>query len=78
MYNLHKLMVWALVLLSTPARMATALPVNLSAEANASPATAPYQMTLDTTQAQAIRVIARPLPNFDADVLQPLKAKQAA
>ncbi len=78
MYNVHKLISWILVLASTPVGMAAALPVHLTSTAYASNATAPYQMTLDTTQAKAIRVIARPLPNFDTDVLQPLKAKQAA
>jgi hypothetical protein len=78
MYNLHNLLVWGLILISTPVRMAAALPLSHIAEANAQEATTPYQLVLDITHEQAVRVVSHPLPNFDTDVLQPLRANQAA
>ncbi|HEX7259901.1 MAG TPA: transglycosylase family protein [Candidatus Saccharimonadia bacterium] len=58
--------------------MATALPLNLITTVNAQSTTAPYQIVLDTTQVQAIRSITPAQPDFDTDVLQPLRAKQSA
>lgn len=78
MYNLHKLMAWSLLLISTPIHLAAALPLSLVAPVNAQEASTPYQLVLDTTHEKAVRVVSPPLPNFDTDVLQPLRANQAA
>ena len=79
MYNLHKLIIWFTIVIS-PARMIAALPVLLPAPVNAQAAvsSAPYHLTLDTTKAQAITVVGPKQPDFDSDVLVPLRATQAA
>lgn len=39
---------------------------------------APYKIKLDTQAVQPVTVVVAPKPNFDTDVIDPLKAKQAA
>jgi hypothetical protein len=80
MYTLHRLITWFMILI-TPARMLAALPLLVSQPVNAQAAittSAPYHLTLDTTNPQAITVQVPAQPNFDTDVLAPLRADQAA
>jgi hypothetical protein len=79
LYQLHRLMAIALVLVS-PVRLAATIPVAIPATAHAQAvhASAPYNLTLDTTKVQPITVYTAPRPNFDTDVLAPLHAAQAA
>jgi hypothetical protein len=80
MYNLHRLITWFTILVS-PVRMVAALPLTLPATSVlAAQTTAPshISMTLDTHNPQALAVHVPPQPNFDRDVLDPLRADQAA
>jgi hypothetical protein len=79
MYTLHRLITWFMILI-TPARMLAAVPLLFSQPVNAQAAitSAPYHMTLDTTNPQAITVQVPAQPDFDTDVLAPLRADQAA
>ncbi|HSX41157.1 MAG TPA: transglycosylase family protein [Candidatus Saccharimonadales bacterium] len=53
--------------------------ITASATAQASVETpAPYEIKLDTLQVQPVTVVVAPKPNFDTDVIAPLKAKQEA
>jgi len=79
MVTLHRLITWLMILIS-PARMVAALPLIIPTTASAQVATqtAPYHIVLDTTQAQPLVVEAPARPDFDTDVLKPLRAAQAA
>ncbi len=80
MYSLHRLVTWLMVLIS-PVRMLAALPLLIPHTVHAQAAvtiSAPYQVTLNTHSPQALEVHMPPRPNFDADVLAPLRAQQAA
>ncbi|HUC87519.1 MAG TPA: transglycosylase family protein [Candidatus Saccharimonadales bacterium] len=79
MYTLHKLITWFMILIS-PARMIAALPIIIptSVSAQSAQTNAPYHLTLDTSTPQAITVHVPAQPNFDTDVLAPLRAEQAA
>jgi transglycosylase-like protein len=79
MYTLHKLITWFMILIS-PARMIAALPILIptSVSAQSVQTNAPYHLTLDTHTPQAITVHVPAQPNYDTDVLAPLRAEQAA
>lgn len=79
MYTLHRLIAITLVLVS-PARMIAALPVLLTATpaAQAATHTAPNNLTFDTTSLKVVDAKISPVPNFDTEVLAPLKASQEA
>ncbi len=79
MYRLHTLAT-LLLLLASPAQIVTALPIMLQANtAHAAVAqTVPYKLTLDTSSATALAVTKPTEPNFDTDVLTPLRQAQAA
>ena len=66
-----------MILISTPVRLVAALPFNIIADAHAQEASTPYQLVLDTTQSGAVRTIVQTQPNFDTDVMRPLRAEQA-
>jgi hypothetical protein len=78
LYKLHRIIATALLLIS-PARIVASIPVALpvAAEAHAQAQTAPYTLTLDTHIASAVSIPAQPVPNFDTEVVAPLKAVQA-
>ena len=78
MFNLHRLITWSVIMIS-PARLVATIPVTTPAVTHATLASekAPYELTLDTSKPQAVAVKADPAPNFDTEVLEPLKAKQA-
>jgi hypothetical protein len=80
MYSLHKLATY-LVLFTSPVRIVSALPLTIPAAVEAHAAstqTAPYKLTLDTANAGAITAPATVAPDFDTEVVAPLRAKQAA
>ncbi len=78
MYNLHRLITWFMIVIS-PVRMVAALPITLQAtSAHAAQAPAPYYLTLDTHNPSALTAHVPAQPDFDRDVLAPLRADQAA
>jgi hypothetical protein len=78
MYTLHQLIALAMVVIS-PARIVAALPFTIpSTPAVASAQTiAPHNLALTTTDARGVVAAPKPLPNFDTEVLAPLRAAQA-
>jgi hypothetical protein len=77
MLTLHRLIATMLLLVS-PARIVAALPAVLPATAQAeSSVTAPYNIQLTTGSATGITSPTASVPNFDTEVLQPLRAAQA-
>lgn len=68
-----------MLLLISPVRIVAALPIALQAtEAHAASITAPYKLTLDTSSATALSVDKPAAPNFDTEVVAPLRQAQAA
>ncbi len=77
MNTLHRLVGITLLLISH-ARFSVAMPlINSATAAPAASATAPYSMTLSTGSPAAVTVASRPAPDFDKEVLVPLRAAQA-
>jgi hypothetical protein len=77
MYTLYRLVAHYVHVISQ-ARALAALPLVISATAvQAASPIAPYTMSLDTSTPQAVTVSHQPAPNFDTEVLQPLRATQA-
>lgn len=79
MYNLHRIATWILILVS-PARLVAALPLALPADLNAQVAyakIAPYNLTFEPAKYELVTAKTAPQPNFDTDVMQPIKAEQA-
>ncbi len=81
LYQIHRLFTWLMVI-ATPVRLASTLPVMLPVPAHATASAIvvqePYKLKLDTSNPVAITVEAAAKPNFDTEVIQPLQAQQAA
>lgn len=77
MFTLHRLMTW-LVLVLSPARMVAALPLTIIPLSATAHSNVPYNLTLDTSTPSAVSVQVAPQPDFDRDVVVPLRAAQAA
>jgi hypothetical protein len=78
MYTLHQL-VALLMVVASPARIVAALPFTVPTPAAPAQteAPAPYSLALSTTDPRGVVAPTKPLPNFDTEVLAPLRAAQA-
>ena len=77
MFNLHRLISSTMLLMSM-VRPLAALPIAMTSSAvNAASPSVPFTLTLDTNNASAVSVDTQPVPNYDTEVLSPLRAYQA-
>lgn len=81
MYNLHTL-ITLLLLVVSPVRVVSALPITTqttAAEVHASAPTVPHKLTINTQTAGAVVAHATAAqPNIETEVIEPLRATQAA
>lgn len=74
MLTLYRLFAIALLMVN-PARLAASLPLTPTVEAKTSTSTAP--LTFDTNSTQVVTAKISTVPNFDVEVVNPLRAAQA-
>lgn len=80
MYNLHTL-ITLLLLVVSPVRVVSALPIATqtpAVEAHASTPTVPHKLTINAQKAEAVVAETAPKPNIETEVIEPLRAAQAA
>jgi hypothetical protein len=80
MYTLHRILSMILIIAASPVRMLAALPAAIhvpAANAQSAPAI-DVPCNLDLSNPQGVVVTIPDTPNFDTEVLQPLRAQQAA
>lgn len=75
MFTLYRIFAVALLMVN-PARLAASLPLNIpTVEAKTSTTTAP--LTFDTNSTQVVTAKISTVPNFDVEIVAPLRAAQA-
>lgn len=74
MFTLYRLFAIALLMVN-PARLAASLPLDIPVESQTSTTTAP--LTFDTKSTQVVTAKIATVPNFDVEVVAPLRAAQA-